>query len=38
MHGYQTGKGKGAGHKSGVWNWHIHTTTYKIDILKGPTV
>ena len=24
--------------KSGVWDWHIHTTIYKIDKQQGPTV
>ena len=31
-------KGKGGRGKLGVWDWHIHTTMYKIDNQQGPTV
>ena len=39
-HGYQRGKvgGGGGRDKLGVWDWHIHTTIYKIDNQQGPTV
>ena len=35
--GYQRVK-VGGRDKLGVWKWHIHTTIYKIDNQKGPTV
>ena len=36
---YQLPKGKGGGgDKLRVWDWHIHTTIYKIDNQQGSTV
>ena len=34
-HGYQ---GERGGDKLGDWDWHTHTTIYKIDNQQGPTV
>ena len=31
-------RGKGGGDRSGVWDWHVHTTTFKIDNQQGPTL
>ena len=35
-YGYQ--KGSGWGDNLGSWDWHVHTTTFKIDNQQGPTV
>ena len=35
-HSYQ--RGKVGRDKLGDWDWHIHTTIYKIDNQQGPTV
>ena len=37
MYGYQRGN-VGGRDKLGVWDYHIHTTIYKIDNQQGPTV
>ena len=36
-HGYQRGKVVGRD-KLGIWNWHIHTTIFKIDKQQGLTI
>ena len=36
-YGYQRGRLAGRD-KLGDWDWHIHTTIYKIDNQQGPTV
>ena len=35
-HGYQ--RKKGGGEINWVWDWHIHTTIYKIDNPQRPNV
>ena len=37
IYGYQGGR-VGWRDRLGVWDWHIHTTIYKIDKQQGPTV
>ena len=34
---YQRGKAEGKG-KLGIWEWHMHTTIYKIGKYQGPNV
>jgi len=34
--GYKRGKGQGRD-KLGVWDWHTHTTIYKLDNQQRPT-
>ena len=35
--GYKRGKGQGRD-KLGVWDWHTHTTIYKLDNQQRPTL
>ena len=37
-HGYQRGNVGGGNGKLGAWDEHIHTTVYKTDNQRGPTV
>ena len=39
-HGSQRGKILGGVGRDnlGVWDWHVHTTVFKIDNQQGPTV
>ena len=32
------GEGLGGRDRLGVWDWHVHTATFKIDNQQGPTV
>ena len=36
-YGYQ-GRNMGGSDKLGDWDWHTHTTIYKLDNQQGPTV
>ena len=37
-YGYQRGKVEVGRDKLGVWDGHVHTTTFKIDNQQGPTL